>query len=186
MSTSGGKAKTDATGRTSGKMKPHGPRGKKGIGGQFIAHRREMRQSIAWALLTGNDKLALERLEEEHMAHGARENGKLHVTYNDFVAAGIRRAAISTSICRLEALGFVVCVDRGRPSRAEFRFPASYLLTYVQGNIPATDDWRAITTNEEAARRISNAMDELEKRTSVLRSKLRSKTDGLKAERKAA
>lgn len=142
-----------------------------------------MRLSVSWRLLTGNDKLALERLEEEHMAHGVRENGKLHVTYSDFAEAGIRRAAISTSITRLEALGFVECTDRGRASRAEFRFPASYRLTYVQGNLPASNEWRAITSTEEAERRICNAIAALAARTAPLRKKLKAKVT---AERKAA
>jgi len=183
---SGGKRRVDATGRSSGRMTPHGARGKKGIGSQFIAHRREMRLSVGWKFLTGNDKLALERIEEEHMAHAGRENGRLHVTYSDFVAAGLRRAAVSTCLARLQALGFIECVDHGRASKAEFRFPASYRLTYVQGNIPATDEWNAIVTVDEAERRIANAMAALNERTSDLRKKLKAKRDEASPTRRAA
>ena len=86
----------------------------------------------------------------------------------------------------MEALGFVECMDRGRASRAEFRFPASYRLTYVQGNLQATDDWKTIDTPANAALRIANALAGLAARAAPLRQKLREKAAEPHSERKAA
>ncbi|TIP87075.1 MAG: hypothetical protein E5X58_31120, partial [Mesorhizobium sp.] len=114
------------------------------IASQFMAHKRDMRLSPAWKALRGNDKLVLERIEEEFMAH-AGTTGSLPVTFSDFEEWGVRRAAIAESIARVEALGFVECVERGRPSRAEHRFPTKYRLTYAHGpKVRVTDDWEKV------------------------------------------
>ena len=146
-----------------------------------------MRNSPAWRCLDGNDKLILERLEEEHLSHGGRENGKLKVTYSNFVDAGVRRAAISTCLAKVEALGFVGCTDHGRASRSEFRFPASYRLTYLPGNTPQTHDWKSIVTVDEAQRRIKNALAAKDARTASLRKQLEAaRSEKVAAGRRAA
>ncbi|CDX22105.1 conserved hypothetical protein [Mesorhizobium plurifarium] len=143
------------------------------IAAQFMAHKREMRLSPAWKALRGNDKLVLERIEEEHMAHGGSTDS-LPVTFTDFQEWGVRRAAIAESIARVEALGFVECVERGRPSRAEHRFPAKYRLTYAHGpKVRVTDDWRKVVDAEDAQRRIDEALAELQARTAALSGKLK-------------
>lgn len=162
------------------------------VGEQFIAHSREMRESVAWSMLSGNVKLILERVELEHMRHGGNENGRLPVTYSDFVKAGLRRGAVAQSIAISEALGFIECMDRGRAARAEHRFPAIYRGTYFMGNLDPTHEWKAITTVEDAQRRIDNALEALDKRTKPLRETLQSArerkavADRREAERRAA
>ena len=51
----------------------------------------EMMQSDAWRDISINDRRMLDRLESENMSHGGYEDGNLVVTYDQFVAAGIRR-----------------------------------------------------------------------------------------------
>lgn len=168
--TAAGSSRTLANGRSDTRLKPH--RHSKIIG-QFIAHSREMRLSPAWRALKSNDKLVLERLEEEHMAHAGRENGKLKVTFNDFAEWGIRRHAIAEALARVEALGFVQCVDRGRAAWAEYRNPARYRLTYAQGNTAPTNEWTAIRDEADARRRIDLALKNLAARTSDLSKRLK-------------
>lgn len=186
---SAGKFKVNSKGRTTQQRRT----GKKSmVGEQFIAHSREMRESVAWSLLNGNVKLILERVELEHMRHGGSENGNLPVTYSDFVEGGVRRAAIASSIATAEALGFIECMDRGRAAKAEHRFPAIYRGTYFMGNLTPTNEWKAITTKEEGERRIANALEALGKRTAPLRETLQSArdrkaaSDRLGSERQAA
>jgi hypothetical protein len=143
------------------------------IAAQFMAHKREMRLSPAWKALRGNDKLVLERIEEEHMAH-AGTTDSLPVTFSDFEEWGVRRAAIAECIARVEALGFVECTQRGRPSRAEHRFPAKYRLTYAHGpKVRVTDDWEKVVDHHDAQRRIDAAVANLHARSSALSVKLK-------------
>src|SRR3954447_23862008 len=105
------------------------PRIRKGsIQGNFVAHRREMRESAAWRNLPDNARRILDRLEVEHMRHGGAENGALPCTYSDFVAAGVRRASVSLAIRQCVALGFLVVTHRGGRSNAEYRNPSRYRL----------------------------------------------------------
>lgn len=122
------------------------------IEGQFVAHRREMRESPAWGALTWNARQILDRLELEHMAHGGAENGKLICTYAQLVEAGMRGPSIAEAINICEALGFLEVTKRGAPSRSSYRSPSTYRLTYLNGRTEAgdismaTDEWARIKT----------------------------------------
>lgn len=154
------------------------------IAAQFMAHKREMRLSPAWKALRGNDKLILERIEEEFMAH-AGTTDTLPVTFTDFEEWGVRRAAIAECIARVEALGFVQCIERGRASRAEHRFPTKYRLTYAHGpKVRVTDEWAKVVDEEDAERRIDAAIADLEARSSALSTKLK-KSAEQRAEQRA-
>lgn len=156
------------------------------ITAQFIAHKREMRLSPAWKALRSNDKLVLERLEEEHMAHAGTTDA-LPVTFSNFEEWGIRRAAIAESIARVEGLGFVVCTDRGRPSRAEHRFPAKYRLTYAHGpKVRVTDEWEKVVDEADAQRRIEAAIKALHDRSLALSKTLKKKRDEQREQEKKA
>lgn len=123
------------------------------IAGQFIAHRREMRESPAWLALTWNARRVLDRLELEHMAHGAEENGNLICTYEQFKAAGLRGPSIAQAINECVALGFVEVTKRGSPSLSRYRNPSTYRLTYIVGrgkNGVPTDEWQRIKTTAQA------------------------------------
>lgn len=139
------------------------------IEGQWIGHLREMRQSVVWKLLKHPERLILDRLEEEHMAHGGRENGNLQVTFAGFEKAGVRRASAAASIAKLEALLLVECTARGKRSYSDVRIPSSYRLTYLPTKDAApSHDWRKIRSLEDAQARIAHAAADLEARTAPL------------------
>ena len=146
--TAPGSRRHNATGRSTDQRKLH-KIGK--IDGSFIPLTWDMLESPAWKALTHVDRRILDRLGIEHLAHGGNENGNLKCTYSDFESYGVRRASIAGSIRRLEQLGFLEVVERGRITRAEFKFPAKYRLTYVMGNIPATHEWREISQSQADA-----------------------------------
>jgi hypothetical protein len=153
--TAAGHRRHDNQGRSTGAFKPHKV-GK--LKGPFVGLSRELLASPAWGVLTLADRKVLDRLCIEHMAHAGTENGNLKCTYADFEAYGIRRATVPASLRRLEALGFIEVVERGRISRAEFKFPARYRLTFVQGNLAATNEWQHVATPDEAMRRAELAV----------------------------
>jgi hypothetical protein len=142
-----GSRKHNNTGRSTGRLKQH----KQGrIDGQFVPYTREKLESPAWGALTLNDRKVIERLCIEHMAHAGTENGNLICTYSDFEEFGIRRKSIAEAIDRVEALGFIETMERGRLAKGEFRFPSRYRLTFVNGNLAPTNEWQRIKTWEEA------------------------------------
>lgn len=142
-----GTKRVDQSGRSTGRIKPH----KKGrIDGPFIQHSNELLASPAWGVLNLTDRRLLDRLEIEHMAHAGTENGNLICTYSDFQKTGVRRASISGGLRRLQALGFIEIVEPGRLIAGEFRHPSIYRITYVTGNVPATNEWRRIISKEMA------------------------------------
>ena len=123
------------------------------IGESFVAHTREMRESVAWRHLSNNARRVLDRLELEHMRHGAADNGSLPCTYRDFIKSGIRRASIAPSIRQCVALGFLEVTHAGGRSISNLRWPSRYRLTYLNGcgRSPApTHEWRRIDTEAEA------------------------------------
>lgn len=126
------------------------------IDGQFIAHRREMRESPAWAALPWNARRVLDQLELEHMAHGGAENGHLICTYAQLQARGLRGPSIAEAINACEALGFIEVTKRGAPSRGGYNNPSTYRLTYLgtrgdNAYSRPTEDWQRIKTAEQAA-----------------------------------
>jgi hypothetical protein len=117
---------------------------------QWAAHRISMLESPAWQVLSLSARRVLDRLEIEHAHHGGRENGRLPVTFEQFCAYGIDRHAIAPAIRECGALGFLEVTEAGRGGNAEFRRPNRFRLTYIQGNLPPTDEWREIKTIEAA------------------------------------
>lgn len=119
----------------------------------FVAHTREMRESIAWAHLPDNARRVLDRLELEHMRHGGAENGSLPCTYADFEKAGIRRASVALAIRQCVALGFLEVTSKGYRGGGDIRKPSLYRLTYVVGcgkSSAPTDEWRRLRSDEVA------------------------------------
>ncbi|MCP4121512.1 MAG: hypothetical protein GY751_07130 [Bacteroidetes bacterium] len=166
---------TNNTGRSTGRQKVHNI-GK--IEGSFIMLTRELLESPAWRVLTLADRKILDRLCIEHMAHAGTENGNLKCTFTNFEEHGIRRSSIAGSIRRLEALGLIRVVERGGITRAEFKFPSIYRLTFIQGNIPATNEWKRIgnmtTARQVTAKANENYTHRRKQKTSV-RNKLNDK-----------
>jgi hypothetical protein len=111
----------------------------------------EMMQSDAWRDMSVNGRRMLDLLELEHLAHAGRNNGNLLMTYDQFVAGGIRRESIFSTIAKLERLGWLE-VTRGLYRGCARTTPHRYRLTHrrtrviPENGIPylveATHDWR--------------------------------------------
>jgi hypothetical protein len=121
------------------------------IGTQFSARTIEMLESPAYQVLSLTAHRLLARIEIEHAHHGGYDNGKLPVTYEQFIEYGMDRHTIAPAIRELSALGFVEVTEPGRAGNAEFRKPNLFRLTnrYL-GRASPTDEWRRIKTFEEA------------------------------------
>ena len=112
-------------------------------GEAFIKRRRSLNESAAMAALTLAAHRVLVRLEIELMQHGGKNNGKLIVTYNDFVAFGMHRSTVAPAIRLLATLGLIEITLRGWRLAAHGR-PARYRLTYLEAfGKPPTDEWKA-------------------------------------------
>ena len=111
----------------------------------FIKRRRSLNESAAMAALTLAAHRVLLRLEIELMQHGGKNNGKLIVTYNNFVAFGMHRSTVAPAIRQLVNVGLVEITLRGWRLAANGR-PARYRLTYLDAfGKPPTDEWKAYT-----------------------------------------
>lgn len=129
---------------------------KNAIDGQFVARPRDMNACPAMRVLSLAALRALSRIEEEHMAHGGYENGKLPVTYRDFENWKVRPDTIASAIRELVALGFVEVTRRGYNGSAAMRTPSLYRLTYLTSYdagkhaLTGTHEYRQFKTVAEA------------------------------------
>ena len=130
------------------------PRRKNRISGQFSVRLIEMLESPAYGALSLSGHKVISKLEIELAHHGGNDNGRLPVTYQNFVDFGVTRECIAPAIRETVALGFVEITRQGRGGNAEFREPSLYRLTYAHARDsrqrPPTDEWRKIKTSEEA------------------------------------
>src|SRR5262249_7248843 len=109
-----------------------------------------MLRSPAYRVLSLSAHRLLARIEIELHQHGGEDNGKLPVPYEQFVEYGIHRHAIAPAIRECEALGFLEA-EHGQAGNREYRWPSVYRLTYRPvGRARPTDEWRRISTIEEA------------------------------------
>jgi hypothetical protein len=134
------------------------------IPGSWVPRTLEMLRSPAWRYLPNNARRVLERLELEHLEHGGAENGKLICTYDDFVAAGLRRASVALAIRQCVALGFLAITRQGKRAIAEHRIPAMYRLTHVLNRYAdgakREPTWRRIQTDDDALLALRRAASE--------------------------
>jgi hypothetical protein len=141
----------DVTNRTSkDKHDTHAGRKRRTrIDGQFIAHLIDMLRSPAWRILSLSARRILDRVEIELADHGGMDNGKLPVTFDDFVRYGIHRRAIAPGIREAAALGFLEVTEAGRAGNAEWRKPNLFRLTYRETNHAGpTHEWKKIAEKE--------------------------------------
>jgi hypothetical protein len=123
------------------------------ISGQFAARLAEFLESPAYRVLSLSAHRALSRIEIEFAHHGGNDNGKLPVTYDDFVDYGMPRATVGPALAELEALGIIVITEHGKMARAsEYRRPNLFLLATrpAQGEREPLNKWRRFKTLEEA------------------------------------
>ena len=111
----------------------------------FVPHRMEMRLSAAWKVVPPPLRRILDRLEEENMRHAGTCNGKLLVSYKQFVAEGVSKRNIAALLRLGEALGLIETV-RQQEVLGDIREPNQYRLTYLpKGQVRPTDEWKAVT-----------------------------------------
>jgi hypothetical protein len=124
------------------------------ISGQFSSRLIEMLESPAYRQLSLSAHRVISRIEIELARHGGNDNGKLPVTYEDFIEYGIHRHSIAPAIRESVALGFIEVTKRGRGGNAENREPSLYRLTFAHDRnsrqSPPTHEWRRIKTLDEA------------------------------------
>jgi hypothetical protein len=124
------------------------------IGGQFAPRLIEMLESDAYRVLSLSARRVIDRVEIELGHHGGNDNGRLPVTYDDFVDYGIDRHSVGPAIREAVALGFLEVTEHGCAGNAEFRSPNRFRLTYrpIKG-LPGdgcSHEWRRIRTKGEA------------------------------------
>ena len=119
------------------------PKKKNRINEQFSVRLISMLESPAYQALSLSGHKVISRIEIELAAHGGNDNGKLPVTYLDFIDYGITRECVAPAIREAEALGFTKITRRGRGGNADYRARNSR-------QAPPTNDWRKIKTIEEA------------------------------------
>ena len=130
------------------------------IEGLFVPRPRAMLESPPYRVLSGTGHRILARVEIEHLSHGGRENGRLPVTFQNFVEFGIDRHSIAPGIRECVALRFLEVTREGKGGNAEFRRPNMFRLTYVHTDQPpaeATNEWKLIGSVEEAKEKVKKA-----------------------------
>ena len=125
------------------------------INGQWSPRLIEMLESPAYRVLTATAHRVISRIEIELGHHGGNDNGRLPVTYSDFIDYGMTRESIAPAIREAEALGFIR-VKRGRGGNADNGTPNLFGLTFSHDRgsraSPPSHDWRKIKTVEDALR----------------------------------
>lgn len=113
--------------------------------GGWIAHRLHLVMSPAWRLAPIPLRRVLERLEIEHMRHAGKENGRLVVSYDQFVKFGVSRKAIRGALELGERLGLLE-VRQTHEWVGDVRPPNQYRLTYVpeKDRKAPTDEWASL------------------------------------------
>jgi hypothetical protein len=111
-----------------------------------------MVESPALRVLSRSAVLVMRRIEKEHMDHGGAENGRLIVTHRQFEDWGVHRDSVSPAIREFVALGFGEITRPGNAGVGGHGEANRFRLTYVNDKhrVPPTDEWRRITTIEEA------------------------------------
>lgn len=130
------------------------PQRRNRINQQFSVRLIEMLESPAYRVLSISAHRVIDRIDIELAAHGGNDNGRLPVTYQDFIDYGIVRDCIAPALREAEALGFSYCTKRGSGGNAEHREASLYGLTFAHARdskqSPPTHKWKHIKTIEEA------------------------------------
>jgi hypothetical protein len=123
------------------------------ISGQFSARLIEMQESPSYRVMSLSAHRVLSRIEIELGHHAGKDNGKLPVTYEQFVEYGMHRHAVAPAIRELVALGFIEVTEHGRSGEGFARSPNKFRLTYKHGGndrADGTHEWRRIKTMKDA------------------------------------
>jgi hypothetical protein len=113
----------------------------------------EMLDSPAWRALAGNAMKVVMRIALEHLKHGGVENGKLPVTYQDFVKCGVRRNSVRQAILIAIYLGWIDKTSTGEvPWHGDIRKPSTFALTWLprHDGVPPSNRWKRFESDAEA------------------------------------
>jgi hypothetical protein len=120
----------------------------------------EMLDSAAWRALPGNAMKIVFRIALEHLKHGGADNGRLPVTYADFVKFGVRRNSIREAIQVAIALGWIDRTSVGEvPWHGDIRKPSTYGLAWLPeySGAQASNRWIKIDTPVDAKKAVKKA-----------------------------
>ncbi len=112
----------------------------------FVGRLIPLLESPAYRALSLAAHRVLSRIEIELGHHGGQDNGKLPVTYKQFVDYGVDRHAIAPALSELEALGFIE-ITKHWPSGDSFKWINWFRLTYRPAEGVPSDgshEWRRI------------------------------------------
>jgi hypothetical protein len=148
------------------------------IAGGWVSYQRSMVASPALRVLSQGAVRVMHRLEDEHMAHGGAENGRLIVTHDQFVEWGVHHNAVAPAIRELVALGFVEITEKGCAGNENHRRATKYRLTYVNSKSreQPTHEWSRIMTIDEAERIATVARAAKDTRSVALGRRLKNKS----------
>jgi len=121
------------------------------IGGAFAPRRIDLLNSPAYRALSLSGHRLLSRVEIELANHGGADNGRLPITYQDFVDYGIHKQAIYPAIQEAVALGLLEVTQQGVAGGPEYRKPNLFRLTYRaddRGRGDGTHEWMKIGEDE--------------------------------------
>ena len=121
--------------------------------GPFVGHMVEMLEAPAYMVLSLSARRVLDRLEVELLHHGGNDNGRLTVTFSQFVDYNVRRNSVGAAIREVIALGFAEITERGCAGNAGYGKANKYRLTYRPAEgVPddGSHEWRRIKTMEDA------------------------------------
>jgi hypothetical protein len=145
-------------------------KGRSAFAEQWVGYSRNMVESPALRVLSRAAVLIMHRLEKEHMDHGGAENGRLVVTHRQFEEWGVHRDSVSPAIREFVALGFGEVTWHGKAGVGGHGEANRFRLTFVNDKhgVPPTDEWRCITTLEEAKRIAKDARMKKDAHTQLL------------------
>jgi hypothetical protein len=130
-------------------------------GQAWIWWTKEMYESPAFQELTKHKgaRTVVDRIAYEHLSQGGKGNGRLKVTFDNFVAWGMSRAKVGDNVAIAQALGFIKLVKRGLASFEDLRFPSEYAVTWqtIGSELP-TNDWRYVFNEDIAKAKVDAAM----------------------------
>jgi hypothetical protein len=127
------------------------------ISGNFAPRLYEMLRSASYRNLSLAAHRVVSRIEIELAKHGKRVrqfNGRLPITYKQFVEYGVLRRHIAPTLKELEAQGLLRTTQTGCGGNAEFKQMNLYRLTYRPAEgVPGdgSHEWRLVSEDQAKA-----------------------------------
>jgi len=133
------------------------------ISGQFAPRLVEMLESFAYRVMSLSARRAIDRVEIELAHHGGNDNGKLPVTFQQFISYGIDRHSVAPAIREAISLGFLRITQAGCAGNREYRSPNLFRLTYRPAKgVPGdgSHEWKLFGSLGDAKQTASKARAE--------------------------